>query len=72
MKVDPRWKVRGCAIKKKLDEERAERAEGKRTGPTLGDIWLGKTSTLPLGEVGFGFRPTLGDMSSKTGPRGRD
>ena len=45
MKVDPRWNVRGWAIKKKLDEEKADRAEGKRTGPTLGDIWLGKAGT---------------------------
>ena len=43
MKVDPRWKVRGWAIKKKLDQEMAERlaikeGKGEKTGPTLGEV----------------------------------
>ena len=36
-----------------------------KTGPTLGEVWQGKKSTVPLGEVGFGYRPTLSDSSSR-------
>ena len=50
MKVDPSWKARGWALKKKLDEERKEKAEGTKSGMWLADVWLGKTSTVPLGE----------------------
>ena len=68
MKVDPRWKVRGCALKKRLDQEKEEelkRRENRaaKVGPTMG-AWIQKTSTVPLGEIGFGVRPTLCDTST--------
>ena len=68
-RVDPRWKVRGWALKKKLYEEKAERAgvrEGKKekTGPTLGEVRASRTSTAPRGEVGVGWRPILSDSST--------
>ena len=65
MKVDPRWRVRGWALKKKLDQEGEERAEGKKSGPTLGEVWQGRMSTVPLGEVGFGTRPILSEVSTE-------
>ena len=65
MKVNPRWRVRVWALKKKLDQEEEERAEGKKSGRTLGEVWQGRTSTVPQGEVGFGTRTILSDVSTE-------
>ena len=40
MTVDPRWKVGGWVLTKKLDQEKEEEAEGTKTGPTLGEVWI--------------------------------
>ena len=44
--------VRGWVLKKKLDQEKEERAEGAKTGPTLGKVWSSKA-----------MRPALNDGS---------
>lgn len=69
MRVDPRWKVRGWALKKKLDEEGEEERKRKetgeaKTGHTLGEVWHSRASTMPLGEAVFGWRPVLDDDST--------
>ena len=35
-----------------------------KTGPTMGETWIRKTITVPLGEVGYRIRPTLDDNST--------
>ena len=69
MKVDPGWKIRGWALKKRLDQEKEEERmirekKAVKKGPTMGETWIQKTSTVPLGEVGYGVRPTLDDTST--------
>ena len=59
MKVDPRWMVRGWAIKEKLEKKKVGKAEGKQSGSTLGEAWQGKRRTVTVGGMGFGFRPIL-------------
>ena len=67
MRVDPRWKIRGWALKKRLDQEKEEEIKAK-TGPTMGESWVRVSSTVPLGEVSFGVRPTLSDTSTAEEP----
>ena len=55
MKVDPKWKMRGWALKERLDNEKAEeegrKRGGPRAGPTLRGFWTQRTGAWPaLGE----------------------
>lgn len=56
-RVDPAWKVRGWALKEKLDKEKEEEEQGERTEPTLGVTW-------GLRAEG---RPTITDSSTAEG-----
>ena len=69
MKVDLRWKVRGWALKKRLDQEKEEALKRRehraaKTGLTMGEVWIRRSSTIPLGEIGYGVRPILDDTST--------
>ena len=32
-----------------------------KTGPTIGETWIRKAQTMPLGEIGFGVGPVHND-----------
>ena len=44
-KVNPEWKIRGWALKEKLDKEKEEERLGTKTGPTLADAWIRRSGS---------------------------
>lgn len=58
MKVHPKWKIRGWALKKGLDQEKEGKKEGTEKHPTLCEAWIKRT------EAADGFRDILDDIST--------
>lgn len=44
-RAGPRRKIRGWALKVKLDKEKKEERRETKTGPTLTDAWMGRSGS---------------------------